>query len=206
MSHLFDKSGLKKSRAKTTDPTIRALVKLQAAKQKKGVTRLKSLEELGKFLADKGLSPEGVKAGQRLLAPSQPQTTTQPRPAQSAGAGGAAPTTSLTRAGVPTSQLGTLFGSPLNIPARVGQALTGRQLTGGLFDILGAGRAAGISFPSATIFRRLSPSERRAAQDAARLKGLSPEEFQAGILRSSPGDRPRPSIRSRPRRSRVAIP
>ena len=197
MPHLFDGGGFQPPSPKPKVPT-------------RGLT----LKELQKFLADRGMprlpSPPGFGGRPprtvRTRRERRARTTTQPRPSPSPGAGGAAPTTSMTRAGVPTAQLGTLFGSPLNIPERVGQALTGRQLTGGLFDIINAGRSAGISFPSATIFRRLSPSERRAAQDAAQLKGFTAEEFRAGIRRSSPGDRPRPSIRTRPRRSRVAIP
>ena len=212
MPHLFDAAGLKRSSTQATDPVLRTLSRLRTSRTS-GTTGPRSIEELQKFLAGKGLAslptPTGLSTNptvpnNRNVRGRDP-TTTGDRPAVSPGEGGARPTTSLTRAGVPTSQLGTLFGSPLNIPARIGQALGGRQLTGGLFDIINTGRAAGIKFPSATIFRRLSPSERRAAQDAARLKGISGEEFQAGILRSSPGDRPRPSIRSRSRRSRVAV-
>jgi len=169
-------------------------------------TRGMTIQELQKFLSDRGLAPVPTTRGLSTRPTrSQRQTTTTRRPAASAGAGGAAPTTSMTRAGVPTAQLGTLFGSPLNIPARVQQSLTGQQLTGGLFDIIGGGKRMGIQFPSTSTFRRLLPSERKAAQAAAKLKGFSAEDFQAGILRSSPGDRPRPSIDIAPRRSRVRV-
>ncbi len=217
MSHLFDSAGLKRSQpsinesgesSKSANSAFTRTISRLGGSRAKGRT----LEELQKFLKNRGLArlPSSPGFGgaptRSFQTRREASTTTQNRPAQSAGAGGAAPTTSMTRAGVPTAQLGTLFGSPLNIPERIGQALSGKPLTGGLFDIINTGKAAGIRFPSATVFRRLSPSERQAAQTAARFKGISGEEFQAGILRSSPGDRPRPSITSRPRRQRIAIP
>ena len=202
-------SGEERRRPGDVDPFARTIARLAAAKARKKAdipTRPLNIDELQKLLSRRGLAPLPTPPTSSSGGPRRTvRTTTERRRAASAGQGGAAPTASMTRAGVPTAQLGTLFGSPLNIPARVQQSLTGRQLTGGLFDILNAGRSAGISFPSATTFRRLSPSERRASQDAARLKGFSAEEFQAGILRSSPGDRPRPSINIAPRRSRVRV-